>query len=90
MQYVIPGRLSGLMAACAITFLSSRSKAQPTFDEHIIFAKETIAILTPGTGGTGVIVGKKGHTYTALTAAHVLKSSLKNPSTSAKMGQLPT
>lgn len=75
MQYVIPCRLSGLVAACTITFLSSQSKAQPTFDEHIILAKETIAILTPGTGGTGVIVGKKGDTYTALTAAHVLKGT---------------
>ena len=74
-QYVIPCRLSGLVAACAIIFLSSQSKAQPTFDEHIILAKETIAILTPGTGGTGVIVGKKGDTYTALTAAHVLKGT---------------
>lgn len=70
---MIPCRLSGFIAACTIIFLSSSSKAQSTFDEHIILAKETIAILTPGTGGTGVIVGKKGDTYTALTAAHVLK-----------------
>lgn len=45
---------------------------QSTFDEHIVLKKETVAILTGGTGGTGVIVGKKGNVYTALTAAHVL------------------
>jgi len=39
--------------------------------------RQIVAIATPGSSGTGTIVGKKGSTYAILTAAHVVQGDVK-------------
>lgn len=43
------------------------------FDEYILLKKVTVVMLTPGSSGSGAIIGKHGDVYTLLTAAHVIK-----------------
>jgi len=39
--------------------------------------RQIVAVVTPGSSGTGTIVGRKGSTYAILTAAHVIQGDIK-------------
>lgn len=39
--------------------------------------RQIVAVVTPGSNGTGTIVGRKGSTYAILTAAHVIQGDIK-------------
>ena len=69
--------LFGVTGALMLLLDNSSAKAFEWLENEDIVKGRIVGIETPASSGTGTLIGKKGNTYTILTAGHVIPSLQK-------------
>ncbi len=66
----------GVAGTLMLSLHNSNAKAYQLVSNEDMVKDRIVGIETPASSGTGTIIGKKGNTYTILTAGHVIPSLL--------------